>query len=245
MKNIKMIFFDYGNTLVYEKVAHGPKTLAEIYQTIENPKLGLKEFYTSFKEKVRAYQNEYFPKDRDFLYDKVFQEVFEENGLKSALSFEAMVKSYFDTHAQGFAMEGAKELLAYLEEKNLAYGVISNISISENVLSQRLKEVLDRDIDLVISSGDRYYRKPDRKIFTLAADLAGFSLDQCLYIGDNPLCDYKGPKDAGMEAIFFDSPTFSPFVTAREKIFLEEGIIRVNKLLDIIKILEGDINDRR
>lgn len=240
-----MVYFDYGNTLIYEDVSYGPKTLEKIYQTLEETSLSLEDFYQKFFSKVIGHQEEYFSKDRDFLYRNIFAEIFREEKIKSKLTFEAMDKIYFDNHAKGYPIEGAKELLAYLDEKNLPYGVISNLSISADNLRLRIKEVLGVDIDLVFTSGESYYRKPDKKLFELAGQAADLPLEKILYIGDNPLCDYKGARDAGMQAIYFNSPRHSPFVLEADKIPLKDDALRVDKLIDIIKILEGDIDVSR
>lgn len=245
MKDIEMVYFDYGNTLIYEEVSYGPQTLEKIYQTLEEKPLSLEDFYQKFFAKVISYQEEYFSKDRDFLYRNIFAEIFREEKLKSKLTFEAMDKIYFDSHARGYPIEGAKELLAYLDKKNLPYGVISNLSLSADNLRQRIKEVLGVHVDLVFTSGESYYRKPDKNLFELAAKTADFPLEKILYIGDNPLCDYKGARDAGMKAIYFNSPRHSPFVLEEDKIPLEAEALRVDRLIDIIKILEGDIHVSR
>lgn len=235
-----MVFFDYGNTLIYEEVFQGPETLEKVHRTIEEGDLGLEDFYHEFLKRVISYQEKYFSMDRDFLYDQIFEEVFNDFGLRSALAFEELTKIYFDSHAVGYPMEGAKELLDYLEEKSIPFGVISNLSISGENLRRRIIEVLDKDIDLVLTSGDAYYRKPDSEIFKIAARMAGVDIKNCLYVGDNPLCDYKGATDAGMMAVYFQSPRTSPFVRETDKISLEDGAFRVNKLTELIKIIEGD-----
>ena len=235
MKDIEMVYFDYGNTLIYEEISYGPQTLEKIYKTLEEKTLSLEDFYQKFLEKVIGYQEEYFLRDRDFLYRNIFEEIFREENLKSRLTFEAMDKIYFDNHARGYPIKGTKELLAYLEERDLPYGVISNLSISADNLRQRIKEVLGVHVDLVFTSGESYYRKPDKNLFELAGRQAGLPLEKILYIGDNPLCDYKGARDAGMQAIYFNSPRHSPFVLEADKIPLEEDALRVDRLIDIIK----------
>lgn len=240
-----MVYFDYGNTLIYEEVSYGPQTLEKIYQTLEAKTLSLEDFYQKFFAKVIAYQEEHFSKDRDFLYRSIFEEIFREEKLKSKLTFEDMDKIYFDSHAKGYPIEGAKELLAYLEERKMPFGVISNLSISAANLRQRIKEVLSVNVDLVLTSGESYYRKPDKNLFDLAGKAADLPLEKILYIGDNPLCDYKGARDAGMKAIYFNSPRKSPFVLEADRIPLDKDCLRVDRLIDIIKILEGDIHVSR
>jgi putative hydrolase of the HAD superfamily len=44
-------------------------------------------------------------------------------------------------------------------------------------------------------------RKPDPEIFRLTLRQVGVAPDQAVHVGDDPVLDVKGPKDAGMRAI--------------------------------------------
>lgn len=241
MKNIDMIFFDYGNTLIYEKVLEGPKSLEKIYQLIENKSdTSLEDFFELFYQKREAYKKAYHSKGLDFHYKDLFGEVFNMLNFSTSHSLEIISKIYFDQYAAGYPMEGAGELLDYLEKKKIAYGVISNLSWSGDILRTRFKEVLGKDIRLVITSADWKYRKPRAELFKIAAKQANTKPNKLLYVGDNPLCDIKGSIDSGMKAIYYKAKTETPFVLENEKIQLEDGHIKVENLRDIITLIEEE-----
>lgn len=52
-------------------------------------------------------------------------------------------------------------------------------------------------------SSEAGFRKPDRKIFEMAASKLGLQTDQCVFVGDNPTADVAGAANAGMHTIYF------------------------------------------
>jgi len=57
--------------------------------------------------------------------------------------------------------------------------------------------------------------KPDARIFTALADMAGVNPEQVVHVGDDPLADVVGARQAGMQAVWLnrDSRTW-PFTLA-------------------------------
>ncbi len=51
--------------------------------------------------------------------------------------------------------------------------------------------------DEIIVSGETPYEKPDKRIFLMMAEKMGFSPDEMMYIGDHPLNDIDGSRNAG------------------------------------------------
>ena len=51
--------------------------------------------------------------------------------------------------------------------------------------------------DEVIVSGETPYEKPDERIFQLMAEKLGIKTEEMLYIGDHPLNDIDGSRNAG------------------------------------------------
>lgn len=57
----------------------------------------------------------------------------------------------------------------------------------------------------VIVSSAVNLRKPDSAIFHLACSELGVRPDEAVYVGDNPVADVEGAKDAGLRTIFIPS----------------------------------------
>ena len=58
--------------------------------------------------------------------------------------------------------------------------------------------------DAIVVSGELDIHKPDRRIFDHAAELLGVSNGECVFVGDDPISDITGARNAGMEAVWLD-----------------------------------------
>ncbi len=56
---------------------------------------------------------------------------------------------------------------------------------------------LDSSFDEIIVSGETPYEKPDVRIFQLMAEKLGIETNEMMYIGDHPLNDVDGSRNAG------------------------------------------------
>lgn len=95
----------------------------------------------------------------------------------------------------------AFELLAQLRERGWKIGVVTN-----GVHTQGTKLAvtgLAEVIDACCISGVDGYRKPDPRIFRLAAERCGTTLDGAWMAGDNPHADIGGAHALGLRTIWF------------------------------------------
>ena len=63
---------------------------------------------------------------------------------------------------------------------------------------------LERWFDAIVISGEAGCAKPDPRIFRLALENLGASEDGAWYVGDNPVNDIAGAKDAGLTAVWLN-----------------------------------------
>ena len=49
------------------------------------------------------------------------------------------------------------------------------------------------------------HRKPDKEIFEFACRKIGADISNSIFVGDNPVADMKGAKNAGMKTIYVPS----------------------------------------
>lgn len=116
----------------------------------------------------------------------------------------ALLLSDFQRRYPHFARPsiGALEMLAALRRHGLKTAIISNGH--SDVQSAKIEITgLRAAVDLVVISEDVGLRKPDVRIFQLAAERLGVVPANSIFIGDNPEADVRGAEAAGMRGVFY------------------------------------------
>jgi REG-2-like HAD superfamily hydrolase len=102
---------------------------------------------------------------------------------------------------------GTVDFLNYLKMQkqfggNFKLGVISNFDSRLDILLRNMK--LHQYFDFVLSSYQAGFEKPDRDIFLKAmrmSEMKDLKPYECLHIGDTPVTDYFGAKNAGWHSL--------------------------------------------
>ncbi len=92
--------------------------------------------------------------------------------------------------------------LEQLKKNNIILGLISNIDSDIKPLFDKLG--LTPLMQVVVTSRDSGFHKPQPEIFKEAARLAGIETDEAMYIGDQYQIDVLGAKKAGMQGVLLD-----------------------------------------
>jgi HAD superfamily hydrolase (TIGR01549 family) len=97
--------------------------------------------------------------------------------------------------------DGVLDSLADARERGWSLGVVTNGDA--DIQARKLVAAgLDVAVDSVCISGAEGIRKPDRRLFALAAERAGASLASGWMIGDNPQADIAGARGAGLRTVW-------------------------------------------
>lgn len=210
MKKPKMILFDYGQTLVNERAFDGVKgTEAVLKYAVENR-------YHKSAEEVQAYANllnqelgRFCPEKNHLLQVEVptymfTKYLYESQGIALSIHGEEADRVFWDAAAPGSPTKGIEDFLAFLKEKQIRTGVISNISYSGNAVAQRIRSCIpENEFEFVIASSEYMFRKPDKRIFELALEKASLQAADVWYIGDQYRCDIVGAKNAGLFPVWY------------------------------------------
>jgi putative hydrolase of the HAD superfamily len=91
--------------------------------------------------------------------------------------------------------------------------------------------------DQMVFTGDFAERlhKPSPFPFQLACGRLGLAPDRCVYVGDNPACDFQGPKSLGMLTIGVATGPFAGMAAAPE----QAPHLRVDALEELAGLLAG------
>lgn len=100
-------------------------------------------------------------------------------------------------------------------------GLISNTGRSPGIA---LRQLMNRCgilkfFDATVFSDEIGWRKPDRRIFEVAANELQTDMAKVIHIGDDPEADIWGAKQAGMRALLFDYEVPKGFRRRRSSLF--------------------------
>jgi len=97
---------------------------------------------------------------------------------------------------------GLTETLRALKAMNLKLGIVSNTFVNASSLDRHLEQLgLLEFFPVRLYSCHLPWRKPDVRIFALAARQIGVEPDRILFVGDKPGTDIRGALRAGMQPV--------------------------------------------
>ena len=114
---------------------------------------------------------------------------------------EALYITFSDPSNYG-AYDDVRGTMDALNDRGIRMGLISNFEVW-------LEDLLD-DLGLLdflevrVISGKEAYEKPHPRIYELALERGGLAPQHTLHVGDSPISDYDGAREAGMRAILLD-----------------------------------------
>lgn len=138
--------------------------------------------------------------DKQFVHKgwkKIHEYLIDKNMFRVAPTYEeyaeCVLKSFKTTTAKyDFAIPVLKEI----KNMGIKTGLITNGS--PELQNFKLMSLGMTDcFDEIIISGETHYEKPDARIFQLMARSLGIKTSEMLYIGDHPLNDVEGSRNAG------------------------------------------------
>ncbi len=238
MKKPKMIFFDYGQTLVDEAKFDGVrgteavlayasknkynKTAEEIQAVADSINDELGRFDSARKHlQVTEVPNASFDA---YLY--------ESQGVELSISGAELDKIFWDAAAPGKPTVGVEEFLDFLKCQGIRTGVISNIGYCNEAVEERIGSVLPHhEFEFIIATSKYMFRKPNARIFELALEKADLKAEDVWYVGDQFECDIVGAKNAGLMPVWY--------VGASKYSGEDKGVMTVKSWDELRRILEG------
>lgn len=147
------------------------------------------------REVMRAHpQNAH---DFTFLRKQVLKSMAEAAGYTSAM-VEPAFEVFDDMRNRVDLFPGVEALLKRLSDEYVLIGCSNgNASLQ--------KTGLDQFFDAHVSARSAGAAKPDQKIFAAVVSALQLSPGQILHVGDDPLADVKGARDAGMPSVWVNA----------------------------------------
>lgn len=118
------------------------------------------------------------------------------------------LRRFFPVHTQ--LLPGAADGLQALRDAGWTVGLITNGDARQQNTKLDFSGLRGL-FDLAVVSGDEGVHKPNPELFRRAAMRLGLPPARCIYVGDHPINDMQGAREAGMHTVFMQaSGSFPP-----------------------------------
>lgn len=132
----------------------------------------------------------------------------------------------------GRAEPKTRETLTALRERGLKLGIVSNTFVNRNSLEKHLKQLSILDFFSVrVYSYEFDFRKPDVRIFNVAAERIGETLESIMFVGDRIDKDIRPAVRAGMQVVLKEA-----YTNAGKKI--PKGVWKIRRLSELPGLIE-------
>lgn len=205
-KNKKHLFFDLDHTL-WDYESNSAETLTELWNkyNVANHGVALNSFlgkFTEINEKMWDAFNQ-GTIDKDAIRNDRFPSIFQALNIDDTAGAEDMQVEYINVcPTKPNLVDGVADLLRETSEKYELHIITNGF---DEIQGTKLRSgAIDHYFNHIISSGNVGFRKPDRRIFDHALNLAGATAQESVMIGDNPVSDIKGAYMAGIDQVFYN-----------------------------------------
>jgi len=240
-KKIKAVLFDFGETLLtFGKVKtmrlfrQGARLSYDFLKQQGQP-VGNFTFYfwrNLMRIRVRYWLSNLTGRDFDTLL--LLKKVGTKSGIKlTPEQWQHLAWLWYEPLSRIAQAEGnIVETLTALKKAGLKLGIVSNTFVNRCCLEKNLEQfgILDF-FSIRVYSHEFDFRKPDARIFKVAADKIGEALENILFVGDRIHEDVEAAARIGMQAVLKVSPA-----TAGKKI--PKGAWKIDKLAELPAMIE-------
>ena len=206
---IKAVFFDLYHTLVrYEPPREElqSKALKDLGidvkpEALRRPLVAADEFI--YQEIARCPLSKRSDEDKMALYMQYERVMLREAGVEASEQLVlGLLGKMRKVDMKLVPFDDVVPALTDLKDKGLTLGLISNV---EKDITPLLNELgLSSLLQVVVTSLDARFSKPQPEIFHEALKLAGIQASEAIYVGDQYQVDIGGANKAGMKGVLLD-----------------------------------------
>lgn len=193
------IFFDVGNTL---RVVVKDREFSEAAEREMLQLVGTNESHDEFFSKLEANWQRYRKGVKKSLLDAGEMELWSQHLLPDYPTEHIcaiagrLTRLWRDHDGKRVAREDVKSTLAELDRRGYTMGIIANTITETEIPDWMIEDGVAHYFKTVILSSKVRLRKPDPAIYLLACRAIGKEPSSCAYVGDNPIRDVQGTRDA-------------------------------------------------
>ena len=214
---IKAVLFDLGDTLLdfgrvstTKLVLEGARSSYDFLKELGQPIGSFAGYFMRYlvRLRIRYFLSEHTGRDFDSL--ALLEKVGRKEGMTcSRQQWEQVVWYWYKPLSELARIEDdLKETLASLKTLGLKLGIVSNTFVNRGSLEKHLEILGIRDFFTVrMYSYELGLRKPDMRIFKIAAEEIGEAFENILFVGDRINADIRPALKSGMAAALKEAYT--------------------------------------
>jgi len=245
MKKPKMIIFDYGHTLCCEpdfSILRGEEALFDYVIRNRNnltPKQ-VTDFSNELFESLSSVRESGI-EVHEWQFQRFLYEYLE---IELSISFPEAEKVFFHNTSSGAVMPNADKMIDYINANGIRSGVISNISFSGGVLTERINRLFPKNkFEFIIASSEYMFRKPNALLFELALKKAGLEASDVWFCGDNITADVEGSSAVGIFPVWYEDLTMvNPWLGNASGTVPKCQHLHIHDWNELIEVLEKQIH---
>ncbi len=163
------------------------------------------QFYNSYRAGVRKYLVQREITGNDYTNDVLLKKMLEQQGHSIELDLSReVISAYFNALVPyTVPYQGMKQALKSLKEENFTLILTSNHSWPAHGYEVLKRVGIEDLLDKIVFSGEIGKAKPHIDIFKAA--FTGYSNEEILHVGDNPIADVDGAQIFGTYALWVKS----------------------------------------
>jgi len=207
---IKAVIFDYIGTLVNCRGYSMADSEDNLHSALvaEGFPLEKTSFLQAYELAHQKYRKVRYQQFREVTNSVWVSEALCNLGFKVSAD-DAHVKAALNVFFQDFIdtlelRAGVKKLLAQTQPR-CRLGLISNFTHAPVIYKSLRKLDLCKHFNAIVVSEEVGWRKPSPQIFKAALTRLQVRAEEVVYVGDSPIEDVKGAKEAGLTTIFVPS----------------------------------------
>ena len=228
---IKTVIFDIDNTLYNFDEAHDAGMEKVFYYIKEQFGCGKSEFSVVYKDMMQEIVDEIGEIGSAHNRLLRFERILENWGQPLWPHAMKLYSLYWDTLIERSEISpGTEETLKKLKEEGIRLGIGSDMTAY--VQYRKLEKLgILRYFDFVVTSEESNADKPAAAFYQLCLRKAGCGPQECIYVGDNYIKDYRGSMDAGMHPLWF----VPPHLEEKARKFQDASTDRIGAIPEILE----------
>lgn len=214
MPRIKAVITDYIGTLANARGYRMEASRVKLYEILTEAgfETRMEEFLVAYNRAHEKYRVVRYRKLREVTNAVWVSEALNNLGYGTSAEdprIKVALNIFFRDYVNSLELRPYAKTLINKIAENCKLGLVSNFSYAPVIYASLRELGISQFFNVVVVSEDAGWRKPHKRIFQDALKRLRVTANEAVFIGDSPLEDIKGAKEAGMKTVFVPSQFYS------------------------------------